>query len=152
MAEQKQNDGLKSLEEAQGFIDNFANELAKTLNGSKDIKESDDLVTKYLNCDKFKYIAAGKEYESISSWLARQNGFIKITKNINMSYSVKCWMTSSIVASYKYNITFINDKQVEVKGMISMVIGNDQKIAFVVQTPQNEDLIKIKKLLGELQK
>ena len=49
MAEQKESDGFKSLQEAQGFMNSFGNELVKTLNGDKDIKESDDLVTKYLN-------------------------------------------------------------------------------------------------------
>lgn len=152
MAEQKQNDGFKTLDEAQVFIQSFGDELSKRLNGDKDVKEDDELVTKYLNYDKFKYIAAGKEYDSVSSWLGRENKMMKITKNIMISYTVNCWMTSSIAASYKYNITFINNKQIEMNGIISLVIGNDKKITFVVQTPQNDDLVKILKLLGELQK
>lgn len=138
--------GLKSKEEAQELASNFnVTKLASIIT-----TQNDDPIIKLIDSDTFVFISGTTIKTGIKEWLPFHNGFIKLIKQANSLIKVEEWMSNSIMMSYTFDLTFIDDQQCKIRGYSTMVIGNDKKIKYVIESPRNDDYRKMNMIIESI--
>eukprot|EP00486_Rosalina_sp_Unknown_P002880 CAMPEP_0201564260 /NCGR_PEP_ID=MMETSP0190_2-20130828/2377_1 /ASSEMBLY_ACC=CAM_ASM_000263 /TAXON_ID=37353 /ORGANISM="Rosalina sp." /LENGTH=339 /DNA_ID=CAMNT_0047980187 /DNA_START=19 /DNA_END=1038 /DNA_ORIENTATION=+ len=138
--------GLKSKEEAQELASNFnVTKLASIITA-----EDDDAVMKLIDTNDFTMISAGSIMTGTKDWIPFHNGFIQMINTANSWVKVEEWMSNSITMSYQFDLTFIDDQECTIRGYSTIVVSNDKKIKYVVESPQYDDHRKMNMIIESI--
>ena len=148
--DEKKGSGFESPEEAVEFTNNFYNALCESLSRDTEIIITDDMITKYLSTYNFVLIHNGIVLNGVKQWIPFHNALNKVVKKVNTDIKIESYCGYSIALSYVSNMIFINGQHCVIRGNTSIVVGNDKKIRYLVETPNNENLNEMKEIIKSI--